>query len=64
MIRDGLLTQYVEAGFPGLKHVGGVPEGLLPDSAAVARQPRCFRGGSNFDLQAPIGARNPWILFT
>jgi len=37
-MKDGLLTQYIEAGFPHFRQVVGLPEGLLPDVAAVARQ--------------------------
>lgn len=37
-MRDGLLTEYIEAGFPHLRQVAGLPEQLLPDFAAVARQ--------------------------
>jgi hypothetical protein len=37
-MRDGLLTEYIRAGIPYLKQVSGLPEGLLPDFAAVARQ--------------------------
>ena len=33
-----LLTRYVESGFPHLKQVAGLPDGLLPDFAAVVRQ--------------------------
>lgn len=35
---DAVLTQYMEAGFPHLKQGAGLPEGLLPDFALVARQ--------------------------
>ena len=37
-MKDGLLTQYIEAGYPHFRQVAGLPEGLLPDVAAVARQ--------------------------
>jgi len=37
-MKDGLLTQYIEAGLPHLRQAAGLPEGLLPDAAAVARQ--------------------------
>lgn len=36
-MREGLLTQYIRAGFPYLKQVSGLPEGLVPDLAEVAR---------------------------
>jgi len=32
------LTEYIQAGFTHLRQVSGLPEGLLPDFAAVARQ--------------------------
>jgi hypothetical protein len=35
-MRDGLLTRYIEAGFPHLKKVSGLPYGLLPDFGKVA----------------------------
>ncbi len=35
---DGLLTQYIEAGFSHFRQVAGLPEGLMPDFDAVARQ--------------------------
>lgn len=37
-MRDAVLTQYMEVGFQHLKQVAKLPEGLLPDFAAVARQ--------------------------
>ena len=37
-MRDGLLTQYIEVGFPHLKQMAQLPEGLLPDFGAVVRQ--------------------------
>lgn len=37
-MRSGLLAHYVEAGFPHLKQMAKLPEGLLPDFAAVARR--------------------------
>ncbi len=37
-MKDGLLTQYIEAGFSHFRQVAGLPQGLLPDLAAVARQ--------------------------
>ena len=37
-MRSGLLTRYIEACFPHLKQVAGLPEGLLPDLAAVTDQ--------------------------
>lgn len=36
-MRDGLLTEYIEAGFPHLKQMARLPEGLLPDFAVVVR---------------------------
>jgi len=36
-MNDGLLTQYIEAGYPHFRQVAGLPEGLLPDVATVAR---------------------------
>ncbi len=36
-MRDELLTQYMEAGFPHLRQVSGLPEGLFPDFAEVVR---------------------------
>ena len=35
-MRDGLLTHYIEVGFPHLREVSGLPEWLLPDMAEVA----------------------------
>jgi len=37
-MRDGLLTQYTEAGFTHLKQMAKMPQGLMPDFAEVARQ--------------------------
>ncbi|MBI4286186.1 MAG: hypothetical protein HY670_09900 [Chloroflexi bacterium] len=37
-MKSGLLAQYVEVGFPHLREVSGLPDGLLPDFAAVTRQ--------------------------
>jgi len=37
-MRNGLLTVYMEAGFPYLKQIAKFPDGLMPDFAAVARQ--------------------------
>jgi len=37
-MKDGLLTQYIEAGLPHLRQVAGLPEGLVPDFVAVVRQ--------------------------
>jgi hypothetical protein len=36
-MREGLLTQYIEAGFPYLKQMARLPEGLAPDFTKVAR---------------------------
>lgn len=36
-MRDELLTQYMEAGFPHLRQVSRLPEGLFPDFAEVVR---------------------------
>jgi len=35
---NGLLTAYMEAGFPYFKQVANLPDGLMPDFVAVARQ--------------------------
>ena len=37
-MKDGLLTQYIEAGLPHLRQVAGLPEGLMPDFVALIRQ--------------------------
>jgi len=37
-MRDGLLTQYMEAGFVHLKQMAKLPQGLMPDFAEVAHQ--------------------------
>jgi len=37
-MREGVLTAYMEAGLPHLKQMAKLPDGLLPDFAAVARQ--------------------------
>ncbi len=36
-MRDGLLTRYMEVGFPHLRQVSGLPEWLVPDVAEAAR---------------------------
>ncbi|MBT9142502.1 MAG: hypothetical protein DDT29_00896 [Dehalococcoidia bacterium] len=36
-MRNGLLTAYMEAGIPHLRHASRLPEGLLPDFTNVAR---------------------------
>jgi len=37
-MRNGLLTAYMEAGFPYLKQMANLPEGLMPDFADMVRQ--------------------------
>ena len=37
-MRNGLLTAYMEAGFPHLKQIAKLPDGLMPDFADLARQ--------------------------
>lgn len=37
-MKDRLLTRYMETGFPHLRQASGLPEGLLPDFATVARE--------------------------
>ena len=52
MTKDGLLTQYVEAGFPYLRQVVGLPDGLLPDFVVVVRQ---LSDEGMFKLVEPLG---------
>jgi len=37
-MKDGLLAQYMEIGFPHLRQVSGLPEWLVPDVADVAHE--------------------------
>jgi len=49
---NGLLTAYMEAGFPYLKQMANLPEGLIPDFAAVARQ---LGDGGMLEIAEPLG---------
>ncbi len=51
-MRDGLLTRYMELGFPHLRQVSGLPEGLLPDFADVARN---LGDEAMLELAEPLG---------
>ena len=51
-MREELLTRYMEVGFPHLRQVSGLPEGLLPDFAVVARQ---LGDEGMLELAEPLG---------
>lgn len=51
-MRDGLLTRYMEVGFPHLRQVSGLPEWLVPDVAEAA----CNLGDQAIlELAKPLG---------
>ena len=51
-MRDGLLTRYMEIGFPHLRQVSGLPEWLVPDMAEAARN---LGDQAILELAKPLG---------
>ena len=51
-MRDGLLTRYMEIGFPHLRQVSGLPEWLVPDVAEAARN---LGDEAILELAKPLG---------
>lgn len=49
---EGLLTRYMETGFPHLKQVSGLPEWLIPDVAEVAHK---LGDQAMLELVEPLG---------
>jgi hypothetical protein len=51
-MREGLLTRYIEFGFPRLRRIAGLPDGLMPDFGNVARQ---LGDEAMLEIAAPLG---------
>ena len=51
-MRDGLLTRYMEVGFPHLRQVSGLPELLVPDVVEAARN---LGDQAILELAKPLG---------